>query len=85
MSDLIYGTVELPDGRQCEGKLWGINHRPPDGFEIRHDDPLECLWVDGTDFSDQEYDDWGDFIMDYLFDHGKFEPWEPDYEGPWDI
>ncbi len=21
--DLIYGTVTLPDGRQCEAKLWG--------------------------------------------------------------
>ncbi len=84
--DLIYGTVTLPDGRQCNAKLYGVNHPAPDGFDMRENDPLEIEWVDGTELNDDDYHAMvgentflHEFVTDELLASGKFEAWEPDY------
>lgn len=92
--DIFYGIVPLPDGRQCQAVVRGINTPnswdEKGGFEIAADDPLEIENIDGVDPDDSEYekeyvfDGKGvtleDFCIDWLIEHGKFEGYAPDYD-----
>lgn len=77
MSDIIYGDITLPDGRICKATLRGSNYPntfwEPGYFDVDEEDPLEVVWIDNTDFTDADYEQFQDFIVDWLFEHGKFE------------
>lgn len=81
--DLIHGTIAMPDGRLVKGKLWGLYQGRKDGFEVREDDPLEAWWVDGDEFTHEEHEEHGDYVMDMVAQHGTLELCEPDDAAEW--
>ena len=75
--DLIHGTIAMPDGKVVMGKLWGLYQGRKDGFEVREHDPLEAFWLDGGEFTEAEYNEHGDYVMDMVAQHGTLEMCEP--------
>lgn len=84
MSDIIYGDVPLPDGRICKATLKGCYYSrtwdDPSSFEINEKDPLEVVWIADTNFTDADYNEFQDFIMNYLLEHGEMELNPPEQE-----
>lgn len=61
----VMGTLSgtrYPDTREDQG-----------GFEPDEDDPMKLTWYDGQEFSELDWDNWGDYCFEWLLDHGKEE------------
>lgn len=43
------------------------------GFEPDYEDPMKLKWYDGTDLTDSEWEEWGDYCFEWLMDHGEEE------------
>ena len=79
---IYYGDVPLPDGRICQAKLYGAEYPntfwEPGYYDIREEDPLKVTWMDGVEFTEEEYTEFEEYIIEWLLKHGSYESWTPD-------